>query len=247
MAKRATPKAEVRKKPEIVKRGDFILVDFIAKVKETGEVFDTTKKEEAEKAGIFREGAVYEPMLVIVGEGWVLPGLDEQLPRLKVGKEAMVEVPPEKGTGLRDPSKVKLLPIRYFKDTIPRPGMTVEVDGKLAVVRAVGAGRVQIDFNPPLAGKTLVYDIIVRGVLRTDLEKMEALIHRRCPTIGKKEFKVHLTENKVTIEVPEKALSLEGFQYIKRGIASDIHRYVPDFTEVSFIESYVKKVEEAKS
>jgi len=235
-------KIESEKESVGVKKGDFILVDFTAKVKETGEMFDTTRKEDAEKGGIFREDATYEPILVIVGEGWVLSGLDEQLTKLQCGKKATIEVPPEKGVGIRDPSKVKLLPIRYFKDTAPRPGMRVEVNGKLAVVRAVGAGRVQVDFNPPLAGKTLVYDLVVRKVLRTKLEKVKALIHRRFPMIKSEEFKVNLVKDKVTIEVPEKALSLEGLQLIKKGVASDIHRYTPDFREVAFIERYMKEV-----
>jgi len=139
--------------------GDFILIDYVGKVKETGEVFDTTIEEVAKKERLYKEGEIYEPKLVVLGEGWVLKALEDELLKLEVGKEATVEIPPEKAFGPRDPGKVKLVPLRRLtsKGITPQIGMRIEYDGKMATVRTVGAGRVQLDFNPPLAGKTLVY------------------------------------------------------------------------------------------
>ena len=62
-----------------LQKGDFILIDYIAKVKETNEVFDTTKDEVAKKEHLHKEGEIYEPKLVVVGEGWVLKALDDAL------------------------------------------------------------------------------------------------------------------------------------------------------------------------
>jgi len=50
-----------------VSKGDFILIDYTTKIKETSETFDTTSADEAKKSNIFKENARYEPMLVIVG------------------------------------------------------------------------------------------------------------------------------------------------------------------------------------
>ena len=56
-----------------LQKADFILIDYVAKVKETNEVFDTTKEDVAKKEHLFKEGRIYEPKLVVVGEiGWVL-------------------------------------------------------------------------------------------------------------------------------------------------------------------------------
>lgn len=223
-----------------LKKGDLVLIDFTCKVKELDKVIDTTIEEVAKKEGLFREETVYEPTLVAVGEGWVVQGLDEDLLKLDENESATIEVPPEKGAGLRDPSKVKLMPLRLFKDTSPRPGMEVEVGGRRAIVRSVGSGRVQVDFNPPLAGKTLVYDVTIKKVLKSNLERVKALIHRRIPRVDMKLFRIRFDRKTVRINVPKEALTIEGLQHLKRGIAVDICRFIPTVDKVTFVESYVK-------
>ncbi|MBS7617710.1 peptidylprolyl isomerase, partial [Candidatus Bathyarchaeota archaeon] len=56
-------------------KGDFILIDYVARVKDTNEVFDTTVEAEARKFNIYSSDVIYEPMLVVLGEGWVVNGL----------------------------------------------------------------------------------------------------------------------------------------------------------------------------
>ncbi|MEM3153736.1 MAG: peptidylprolyl isomerase, partial [Candidatus Bathyarchaeia archaeon] len=160
-----------------LQKGDFILLDYMAKVKETGEVFDTTIEEIAKRERLYKEGEIYEPKLVVVGEGWVLKALDESLANMEIGKTETVEIPPEKAFGARDPEKVRRVPLRHLtaKGITPTLGMRLEYDGKMATVRAIGAGRVLLDFNPPLAGKTLVYEVTVKKKLETPEEKIAAL------------------------------------------------------------------------
>jgi len=93
------------------KEGDFILIDYVAKVKETGELIDTSKAEVAKEYKKFSEEKIYEPLLVIIGEHRVVEGLEEELKKMNVGEEKTLEIPPEKAYGKRDPSKVKLLPL----------------------------------------------------------------------------------------------------------------------------------------
>lgn len=225
-----------------VKKRDFILIDYSTKINETGEIFDTTILDEATKSGIFKENTVYEPMLVVVGERWVLKALDDSLIGLKIGKPATVEIFPEDGFGLRDPNKIKLIPIRKFKGqkTSPFPGAQIEIDGKLGTIRAVGAGRVQVDFNLPLAGKTLIYNLTIKKILKKKLDKINALIHRRIPTANIDQIKVKAVKKRVNIELPEEAFYLEGIQFAKRGIAADIQKYL-EADKISFIETYLKE------
>ncbi len=224
-------------------KGDFILVDYVAKIAETGEVFDTTMEEVSKKEGIYQEGGIYEPKLVVIGEGWLLKSLEESLLNLEVGKTATIEIPPEKGFGNRDPNKVRMYPLRRFlaRGITPRVGMRVEVDGKIATVRAVGAGRVQLDFNPPLAGKTLIYEITIRKKLETIDEKIKALIHRRIPYVDIEKFSIEIENESVTINVPEEAFYIEGIQVIKRGIFMDIQKFFPEKRVVRFIEVFKQK------
>ena len=231
-----------------IEKGDVIYLDYTAKVKETGEVFDTTIEEVAKKERLYKEGEIYAPTLVIIGEGWVLKALDDKLPDCEIDKPSTVEISPEKAFGNRDPEKVKLYPTRRLtsRGITPKLGMRLEIEGKAATVRTLGSGRVQLDFNPPLAGKTLVYDVTVKRKLRTKKEKITALIHRRIPAIDIKKFDLKLTKKTVKIDVPDEAFYVEGLQLAKRGIATDIHRFFPEKATVRFIETFKKEKSAAK-
>jgi len=222
------------------KKGDLILVDYVAKVSETGETFDTTIEEVAKEAGIYKEGSLYEPILVAVGEGWVLKALDEALPNLQLKKTEKIEIPPEKAFGNRDPEKIRLYPLRKLtsKGITPQIGMRVEVDGRLATVRTVGSGRVLLDFNPPLAGKTLVYEVTVQKKLKTVKEKITALIHRRIPQVEVEKFSVKITKDALNVEIPEEAFYIEGLQIAKRGIFLDVQKFFPKIKTVTFVEKF---------
>jgi len=223
-----------------LQKGNFILMDYVAKVKETGEVFDTTSEETAKKEHLYKEGEIYEPKLVVIGEGWVLKTLDENLTTMEVGKATTVEIPPEKAFGGRDPEKVRRVPLKHLtaKGITPTLGMRVDHDGKMATVRAIGAGRVLLDFNPPLAGKTLIYEVTVQKKLETDEEKMAALIHRRIPAVEETKFKFTVKAKAVNIEIPEEAFYLEGIQVAKRGISMDTQKFFPKITTVRFTETF---------
>jgi peptidylprolyl isomerase len=232
-----------------LQKGDFILVDYVGKVKETGEVFDTTFEETAKKEHLYKEGDIYEPKLVVVGEGWVIKALDENLTKMEVDKAAVVEIPPDKAFGPRDPDKVKRVPLRQLlsKDITPTLGKRVEYGGKTATVRAMGAGRVLLDFNPPLAGKTLVYDTTVKKKLETKNEKIAALIHRRIPAVQQGKFQFVLKPKAVNIEMPEEAFYLEGIQIAKRGIAADIQRFLEGIATVKFGETFKAEPKKAET
>jgi peptidylprolyl isomerase len=223
-----------------LQKGDFILIDYIAKVKETSETFDTTIEETAKKEHLYKEGEIYESKLVVIGEGWVLKALDESLATMEIGKKTPVEISPEKAFGQRDPEKVKRISLRHLteKGITPNLGMRIEYDGKMATVRAAGAGRVLLDFNPPLAGKTLVYEVTVQKKLGTMKEKIAALIHRRILAVEESKFKFTPRAKIVNIEMPEEAFYLEGIQVAKRGIAMDIQKFFPKITTVKFTETF---------
>ena len=226
-----------------LEKGGFILIDYVAKVKETNEVFDTTFEEIAKKEHLYKEGEIYEPKLIVIGEGWVLKPLDESFASMEILKPTSVEISPEKAFGQRDPEKVRRLSLRHLaeKGISPTLGMRIEYDGKMATVRALGAGRVLLDFNPPLAGKTLVYEITIKKKLETKQEKTSALIHRRIPAVEEDKFKFTSRAKAASIEMPEDAFYIEGIQVAKRGLALDIQRFFPEITAVKFTETFKSK------
>lgn len=228
--------------------GDFLVIEYTGKVKETGEVFDTTNEEIAKKANFYKAGETYEPKLVVVGEGWILKPLDESLLAMEMDKPSSIEIPPEKAFGERDPNKIRRVPLRNLvnKGIELRVGKLVEFDNKFAVIRAIGAGRVLLDFNPPLAGKTLVYEVNINKHLKNDEEKVIEIIHRRIPVVEKEKFKFVIKDDNITIKVPEEAFYLEGIQVAKRGIALDLQKFFQKLSMINFNEIYSNpKKEEA--
>ena len=234
-----------------LQKGDFILINLTARVKETNEVFDTTNAETARKERLQKEGEIYEPRLLVVGEGWVLKPLDDSLVEMEAGKPATVEIQPEKAFGARDPEKVKQVHIKKLaeKGINPAIGMRIEYGGKNAVIRSIGAGRVLLDFNPPLAGKTLIYEVTVSKKLETPEEKVGALIHRRIQVTEEGKFRFSIANKTLSIDMPEETFYMEGIQIAKRGIALDIQRFFTDLEETKFVETFKAppKAEAAKA
>jgi len=223
-----------------LQKGDFILLDYVAKVKETNEVFDTTKEDVAKNAHLHKEGEFYEPKLVVIGESWVLKALDEALLTAEIGKETNVEIPADKAFGPRDPDKIRRVPIKqlYAKEINPVVGARIEFQGKTATIRSIGAGRVLLDFNPALAGRTLIYDLTVTKKLEVAEEKIGALIHRRVPVVEENKFKLTIQDKNLTIDMPEETFYVEGIQIAKRGVAMDIQKFLPDLAETKFVETF---------
>jgi peptidylprolyl isomerase len=224
-----------------LQKGDFILIDYTARIKETNEVFDTTSEQAAKDAHLHKEGAIYEPELIVIGENWKLKPLDEAFPTMEPGKPATVEIPPDKAFGPRDPQKIRRISLKQLlAQDIHNPtiGMRITYQGKTATIRSIGAGRVLLDFNPPLAGRTLIYEVTVQKKLETNIEKTLALIHRRIPVADPTKFQLTTDANALTIELPEETFYLEGVQVAKRGIAFDIQKFFPETTIIRFVETY---------
>jgi peptidylprolyl isomerase len=222
-----------------LERGSLILVDYTAKVKDSNEIFETTREEEAKKSELFDPTHKYEPRLISIGEGWVLKGLDEALAAANIGDRINVEISPDKGFGERDPNKVRMVAQRKLGEKADevRVGDVIEIDHRTGIVRYVGSGRVQIDFNHRFAGRTLTYDVDIVKKLESDDDKILSLMKRRLPLDDNK-IKINLKGLTLEIELPEETLLAEGLQIIKRAAANDVFKFVPTLKEIKFIESF---------
>lgn len=222
-----------------IESGTLVLVNLTGRVKDTNEPLETTVEEDAKALGIYDPSKRYEPRLISVGEGWVIPGLDEALKQASVGEKINVDIPPEKAFGQRDAAKIKLIPLRKFGEKAHEiaVGDEVEVEGRVGVVRFVGSGRVQVDFNHRLAGKVLTYSVEVVKKLEDPSEKVLHLI-RRWVNVDEKKISAAIEGDTVRIQLPEETYLFEGLQISKRGIARDIFKYVPSIEKVLFVEEY---------
>ncbi|MDR2829906.1 MAG: peptidylprolyl isomerase [Methanobrevibacter sp.] len=236
----------------MVNKGDFIKVDFIAKIKETGEIFETTYKDVAKEAGLYNEQKVFISMPVVVGGGHFLPAIDEALVGMEKGDLKHIELLPKDGFGERDPAAVKMIPFKEFKDANIKPavGMQVTVGYNEGKILTVSGGRVKVDFNHFLAGKTLEYDLTIVKVIEDDEEKVKGMIELHYPLQPK--FDLEKTE----VKIDGKTVSIEldkvanynnnqtqfAISQAKLRTSKDIWNNM-DIEKVEFIESYEKPSE----
>jgi peptidylprolyl isomerase len=230
-------------------KGSLILVDYTAKVKDTEEIFDTTVEEDAKKHSIHEPNVKYQPKLVSIGEVSypVLKGLDEALAKTSVTDKLTVEVTPDKGFGERDSKKVRMIPIRKLGEDAEKVtvGDSIEIDGKRGIIRYIGSGRVQVDYNHRYAGKTILFDVNVIKSLDSASDKIDGILKSRLPVEDTK-IEFDLKDNEVNVMIPEEILRADGLQIMKHFIQMDIFKFVSTLNKVSFVESHINKQAQEK-
>ncbi|ASJ01553.1 FKBP-type peptidyl-prolyl cis-trans isomerase [Thermococcus gorgonarius] len=145
-----------------VEVGDYVLFNYIGRY-ENGEVFDTSYRDVAEENGILVEEREYGPLGVTVGAGELIPGVEEALIGMEVGEKKEVVVPPEKGYGMPKEELIVPVPVEQFTAAGLEPveGMYVMTDAGMARIVEVRDDAVILDFNHPLAGKKVVFELEV--------------------------------------------------------------------------------------
>jgi len=109
------------------------------------------------------------PVAYLHGRNNIVPGLEAGLVGKRAGDELKVTVPPELAYGLRIEDAVQRVPIKHLvKPGKLEVGKIVAVNTssgyKRAMVTKVGRFNVDVDFNHPLAGKTLIFDVRIVDV-----------------------------------------------------------------------------------
>jgi FKBP-type peptidyl-prolyl cis-trans isomerase 2 len=223
---------------------DFVTIEYTASIKD-GRVFDTTDADTAKKEKIFDDKRVYRPLPVVVGEGSVVKGLDEALKDMKVGEEKTLELAPEKAYGQRNQNLIRLVPMKVFKQQglNPIPGMPVELDGRMARIQTVAGGRVRVDFNHELAGKTVVYKVKVVSKAGSENDKVKFLVERSFN--DSEDFKINLSGKKLTIELPEKASRDRNIMFRKASLSAELFKHL-ELSEVNYSETWKNPKAEKK-
>ena len=230
-----------------VEKGDIVWIEYDAwTVNPNGAstLFDTTHDEVAKKEGKFDEKKVYLEVPVSIGRGRLFEGLEAALVGAKVGETIEVLIPPEKGAGVRDPRLVELRTEREFlrQEINPEVGLEVSISGKHGVVTAVSAGRVRVDFNNPLAGKTLKYVVKATRKAQTPEERVRAVIDMDYGLAD--QFKIDLKGGSAEIHLPDVCKTDEKWFVSKFRVVADL-RELSELKTIRFVEEYEKK--EAKA
>ncbi len=132
--------------------------------------------------GMLEDGTVFDdssahggPLEFTIGNNEVIRGFEEAVREMEVGEEREVTIPPEKGYGERRNELVVEIPTEQMVATgkNPHPGMVIQTpSGLYGVVTEVGHFT-KVDFNHPLAGRTLKFRIRLEAVVGEGGEKAE--------------------------------------------------------------------------
>ena len=236
-----------------IKDGDFVRVNFTGKIKETDEVFDTTYDEIAQEAEIFDENKTYKPIPIVVGGNHLLPAIEEEIVGLESGDRKTVEVDSDNGFGPRDPKAIQLIPMKEFKKQgmTPYPGMRISAEGGEGRILTVNGGRVKVDFNHPLAGKDLVYDVEVTEIIEDNDEKIKSMIelHYSNPNVDIEKTEIEIEDGIVNIQLDEMAKfdqqTYMDITFARFRIAKDIWENIEEVTKVNFVDAFEKREETA--
>ncbi|MDP7282529.1 MAG: FKBP-type peptidyl-prolyl cis-trans isomerase [Candidatus Undinarchaeales archaeon] len=225
-----------------IKEGDFITIDYVGKVKATGKIFDLTREDVAKKEGMMSDNAKYGPVTIIVGAQHVIPGLDKHLSELKVGDTKKFDISPVDGFGNRDATLLKLIPRSEFKkrDVKPMPGMPVNFDGQYGFVQSVSGGRIKVDFNHPLAGKDLEYEVEIHDKIEKQEDQIKSLFRFHLSKVDTTEIIVKLTGNNVEITSPKNPQTRRYINLTEDIVARDIIKYIGGIETVKFIDIFEK-------
>ena len=130
-------------------------------------LFDYTLTDDSGKVVDSSKGK--EPMHYVHGKGQIIPGLEKELAGMAVGAEKKVTVKPEEGYGPVDPRAFQEIP----KEKLPPEALKVGTmlmaqapsgQGVPVRVHEVKDNTVVMDFNHPLAGKTLSFEVKITDI-----------------------------------------------------------------------------------
>ena len=220
-----------------LKDGDIITLDYEGRT--DGVLFDTTLEKIAKEEGSVVENRVYAPITVVVGDGRLVPGLENDLKKAKVGKTTEVTISPEEAYGPRDTKLIETMSVSKFRRLCPNAkgfvGEEVNIEGKVGILANVYGSRVRVDFNPGLAGKELVFKYTVKSTIKKVDEKIKALFNSEYPT--DEDFKITVKKGVASINLPERTkFDINWFQAKYRVVAA-IRKHT-DVTDIELLEHY---------
>ncbi len=163
---------------ETIKEHDFIEIDYVARIKDSNQIFDLTIEKVAKEHHFNEDHKHYGPVIMCIGENNIVRGIDKGLLGKTPGNYRLI-IGMEDGFGKKNPKMIKLIASSVFiKQNInPIPGLQLEIDGTIGTIRSVSGGRCIVDFNHPLAGRELEYDITFIKKINDVKSKIKSMLN----------------------------------------------------------------------
>ena len=223
--------------------GAIIHVDYDLFSGETGDLIETTREDVAKEHEMHQDGRTYSPMVCVVGNGNLIPGFENALKEAKVGKEVDIEIAPADGYGEKDASMVETISIDKLRRAVQDPnslylGAPVNIGGRQGYLSYLAAGRARIDYNHPMAGKTLRYVFTVVKEVKGKEDKVLGLLESNSGHSG---FEVSFKGDDLSIILPQAMLFDTNSAMLKFRLVTMIRDAV-ECGKVSFVEVHEPRV-----
>tara|TARA_B100000282_G_scaffold84372_1_gene58639 strand:- start:1058 stop:1888 length:831 start_codon:yes stop_codon:yes gene_type:complete len=223
--------------------GAIIHVDYDLFSGETGDLIETTREDIAKEYEMHQEGRTYSPMVCVVGNGNLIPGFETALKEAKVGTEVTVEIEPAEAYGEKDASMVETISIDKLRRAVQDPnslylGAPVNINGRQGYLSYLAAGRARIDYNHPMAGKTLKYVFTVVKEVKGKEDKVMGLLESNSGHSG---FEVSFKGDDLSIVLPQAMLFDTNAAMLKFRLVTMIRDAV-ECGKISFVEVHEPRV-----
>ena len=212
-----------------IKQRDFVEIEYTGRIKEDNSIFDTTQEDVAKKEGVLDKNKHYHPAVICLGENMMMESVENFLVGKEAGKNYQIEINAENAFGKKDAKLIQMIPLNKFRQQNIQPvvGLQLNIDGMFGIVRTVSGGRCYVDFNHPIAGKDVYYEIKVNKIIEDDKEKLKSL--------SDSQFHLHDAQ----IELKEGVASVSSKHNIPKEAAEEIksivQKIIPGIKDIEFV------------
>ena len=220
-----------------MEEGTIVHVDYELYNGESGDLIETTREAIAKEHEMHQEGRSYTPMVCVVGGGNLIPGFEAALADAKANKETEIVIEPAEAYGEKDAQEIETISIEKLIRAVKDPnslyiGAPVTIGGRQGHLSYLAAGRARIDYNHPMAGKTLKYSFKIVKVVEGKEEQVTALLESNT---GHSDFGVSFDGEDLNIVLPQTMLFDTNAAMMKFRLVTIIRDAV-ECGKVSFIE-----------
>ncbi len=212
----------------MMESGSIIHIDYNLFNVDSDELIETTREEVAKEHDAHDENRTYQPLVTVVGDGRLIAGFETHLESAEADTDYEFDIPPEDAYGERDPNSIETIGQDVLFRSVRDPdslavGGPVEIGGKTGVLKMLRAGRARIDYNHPLAGRTLRYNYRIVKVIEDREEKVLTLLETNA---GRDGFEIEFDGDDLTIDLPEFVSYDQNWAYTKFSIISSLRDHV---------------------
>ena len=211
-----------------MENGSIVHIDYDLYNADDDVLIETTREGVAKEADTFDENRTYAPLITVIGEGRLIAGFETHLLEADAETDYEFDIAPEDAYGERDPNAVETMGQDVLARSVRDPdslaiGGPVEINGKQGILRMVRAGRARIDFNHPLAGRTLRYKYRIVKVVEDRAEKVTTLLETNT---GRDGFEVAFDGDDLTITLPEFVAYDQNWAFTKFSLIRTLRDHV---------------------